>query len=122
MRVAVVGASNVKSKFGNKAVRSYLAHKHEVFPIHPSETRIENLVAYPSVGAVQGFIDRVLLYVPGALGAKIVDELDPKRIGEVIVNPGAEHPDIDKSLRSRGIRVRHVCAIVDIGDSPARYP
>ena len=43
MKIAVIGASNNREKFGNKCVRAYLMKGHEVFPVNPKEEKIEGL-------------------------------------------------------------------------------
>ena len=58
--VAVVGASSDRRKFGNKAVRAYLAAGYEVFPVHPTETSVEGQTVYRSVKDVPGeTLDRI---------------------------------------------------------------
>ena len=47
--VAVVGASNDRRKFGNRAVRAYQEQGYTVVPINPHERELEGLMAYPSV-------------------------------------------------------------------------
>ena len=41
MRIAIIGASADRDKYGNKAVRAYLRLGHEVMPVHPSARVIE---------------------------------------------------------------------------------
>ena len=55
--VAVVGASNDRNKFGNKALRAYQAEGHTVIPINPNESVVEGLKTYGSVLDVPGPID-----------------------------------------------------------------
>ena len=38
--VAVIGASNNREKFGNRAVRAYQAQGYTVFPIHPTASQV----------------------------------------------------------------------------------
>ena len=40
---AVVGASTVREKYGNKVLRAYLQHGLEIFPVHPKEREIEGV-------------------------------------------------------------------------------
>ena len=122
MRVAIIGASNNRKKFGNKAVRSYLEQGHEVVPINPSEPIIEGLHTYPRIADVPGVIDRALLYVPPAVGVGILPELAAKRVKEVYVNPGAESEELFERASQLGLNTVFACAIVDIGDTPARHP
>jgi len=44
--VAVIGASNDRSKFGNKAVRAFQQTGHKVFPVHPAQMQVEGF-PYP---------------------------------------------------------------------------
>lgn len=121
MKVAIIGASSDRSKYGNKAVRSYLSKGHDVYPVNPNEPQIEELKAYTSIQDIPENLDRVLLYVPPQIGIKVLDDIAQKGAGEVFVNPGAGSPE----LLARGAELRlnlvQACAIVAIGDSPARY-
>ncbi|MCA8989166.1 MAG: CoA-binding protein, partial [Planctomycetaceae bacterium] len=40
-RVAVLGASQDRSKYGNKSVRAHLAQGYDVYPINPKSESIE---------------------------------------------------------------------------------
>ena len=61
--VAIVGASNDRSKFGNKALRAYLKRGFAVYPVSNREKTVEGLEAYPSVADIPGDIDRVSVYL-----------------------------------------------------------
>src|SRR6267378_3140059 len=50
--VAIIGASNNRTKFGNKAVRAFLRQGYTVFPVNPKETKIEGLPTFRSVREV----------------------------------------------------------------------
>ncbi|HEX3000105.1 MAG TPA: CoA-binding protein, partial [Armatimonadota bacterium] len=43
MAVAIVGASNNREKYANKAVRAHMERGFTVYPVHPSETQVEGL-------------------------------------------------------------------------------
>lgn len=122
MKVAVIGASGDRAKYGNKAVRSYVAKGHEVYPVNPNEAEVEGLKAYPSVQEIPESIDRVLLYVPPQVGIKVLDDIAEKGTGEVYVNPGAGSPELVARGEELRLNLVEACAIVAIGDSPARYP
>src|SRR5213592_4687067 len=94
MRVAIIGASSNRQKYGNKALRSYQAQGHEVIPINPNEPEVEGLKAYPKVSDVPGEVDRVLLYVPPQIGVKALDDIATKKVAEVYVNPGADSEEL----------------------------
>jgi uncharacterized protein len=121
MRVAIVGASSNRSKYGNKAVRSYVSQGHEVIPINPNEPEVEGLKTYAKVSDVPGELDRVLLYVPASVGVKVLDDIAAKGVPETYVNPGADSDELFKRADELGVKWVFACAIVEIGDSPARY-
>ena len=45
-RIAVVGASNDPSKYGNIIVKNLMAHGYDVVPVNPKEATIAGLPAY----------------------------------------------------------------------------
>lgn len=119
--VAVVGASSNRAKYGNKAVRAYLADGWTVFPVNPNETQVEGLKCYPSVLDVPESLDRVTLYVPPEIGLRLLDEITQKGCGELYVNPGAESPELLEKAQALGLQPILACSILAIGESPGDY-
>lgn len=119
--VAVVGASNDRSKFGNKAVRAYHAEGYRVVPINPNETAVEGLPAFGSVLDVPGDVDIASVYVQPDVGLRLLDEFAAKRIGEIWFNPGAESDAIMAAARRRGLNAIFACSIVGIGRRPSQF-
>lgn len=119
--VAIVGASNDRSKFGNKSVRAYLKRKWTVYPVHPKEKEIEGLPAYPSLALVPRPVDRVSLYVPPAVGLTLVEAIAALAPKELYLNPGASSPELVAKARALGLTPLEACAIVAIGESPDSY-
>ncbi len=122
MRVAVIGASKDRSKFGNKAVRAYLSEGHTVFPVNPREREIEGLRCYGSVLEIPGDIDIALLYVPPSAGLKVLGEIAKRGIKKVYFNPGTESPELEKKARELGLEPIFGCAIRAVGLSPSNFP
>ena len=116
--VAVIGASNNREKFGNKAVRAFRDEGHTVIPINPHEREIEGLRSYASVLDVPGPIDMATFYVPPEIGERVIDEVAKKQIPEVWLNPGAESDALLARARALSIRPIIACSIVAIGRNP----
>ena len=118
--VAVIGASNNRSKFGNRAVRAYMEQGYTVVPINPHETEVEGLKVYASVLDVPGPIDMASVYVPPEVGERVIAEIAQKGIAEVWLNPGAESDEL--IARARALRIQPIvaCSIVAIGENPYR--
>jgi len=121
MRVAIIGASSNRQKFGNKAVRSYASQGHEVFPVNPNEAEVEGHKTYASARDIPGGAESALLYVPPRVGIDVLDDLAAAGIRDVYVNPGAGSPELMEKGEQLGLNMISACAILAIGDSPARY-
>lgn len=119
--VAIVGASNDRSKFGNKALRAFQAEGYTVIPINPHEAHVEGMKAYASVLDVPGPIDMATVYVQPEVGMSLLTEFERKQIPEIWVNPGAESDELMAEARRRGLNVIFACSIVGIGRSPAQF-
>jgi predicted CoA-binding protein len=116
--VAVIGASNNRQKFGNRAVRAFLEQGYTVIPINPHETEVEGLKAYASVLDVPGRIDMASLYVPPEVGEALIAEVAQKQIPEVWLNPGAESDKLIARARALSLKPIVACSIVAIGRNP----
>ncbi|MCC6907901.1 MAG: CoA-binding protein [Phycisphaerales bacterium] len=119
MRIMIIGASNERHKFGNKAVRAHLRQKHTVLPVNPNEEQVEGQRAWPTVKDVPGPIDRALFYVPARIGLQVIDALAERGdVSEVWLNPGAESEELIARARELGFDPIMACAIIDIGERP----
>jgi predicted CoA-binding protein len=116
--VAIIGASNVREKFGNKAVRAYLRQGWTVYPVNPTEREIEGLPVYASVTDIPADVDRVSLYLPPQVGLGVLDGIKQKGVKELFVNPGAESEELMARAEALGLDPIWACSIVDIGERP----
>ena len=116
--VAVIGASNVREKFGNKAVRAYLRQGWTVYPVNPHEREVEGLKAYPSITDIPGPVDRATLYLPPQIGLGVLDSIKAKGVEELYVNPGAESDELLARAEAMGLNTIWACSIVEIGERP----
>jgi len=121
-RIAIVGASTNREKFGNKSVRAYQRAGWEVFPVHPSADSIEGLKVYASLDEVPGELDRISVYLPPAITHGLLGEFATKGAGDIWFNPGASNPGVSAAARDAGLPVVDGCSIVDIGLSPSQFP
>lgn len=119
--VAVIGASSNRAKFGNKALRAFERQGYTVLAINPNEAEVEGHTTFASVLDVPQTIDMATIYVPGAVGVKVMDELLQKGVPEVWLNPGADEDQVVARARELGLNTIQACSIIGIGDSPSRY-
>ena len=119
--VAIVGASNDRHKFGNKALRAFQAEGYHVVPINPNESEVEGLKTYASVLDVPEPIDMATVYVQPDVTLRLLDEFARKGIAEIWVNPGAEDDAVMAEARRRKMNVIFACSIIGIGRNPSHY-
>jgi predicted CoA-binding protein len=119
LSIAIIGASNLRDKFGNKAVRAYLQQGYTVYPVNPKESRIEDLPAFRSVLDIPGPVDLASFYVPPAVGMKVIEEIAKKGVRDVYLNPGSESPELIEKARSLGIEPIVACSILAVGVQPS---
>jgi predicted CoA-binding protein len=116
--VAVIGASNDRRKFGNRAVRAYQQQGHTVVPINPHETEVEGLKAYASILDVPGTVDMASFYVQPEIGEQLIADVAAKGVREVWLNPGADSDEVIARAKALGIQPIVACSIVAIGQNP----
>jgi predicted CoA-binding protein len=118
--VAILGASPDRSKFGNKAVRAFVARGFTVYPVNPKAPEIEGLTAYPSLAAIPAEVklDRISVYLPPAVGLKVLPEIVARGCDELWLNPGSESDQLVAAAEKAGMNVIQACSIVAVGMSP----
>ena len=117
--VAVIGASNDRAKFGNKAVRAFRQQGYTVFPVNPKESEIEGLSAYQSIRDVPVRPQMVSAYLPPPALLKILPDIAARGCDELWLNPGTESDRVLAEAERLGLNVIQACSIVGVGMSPA---
>jgi hypothetical protein len=121
MNVAVIGASNDRRKFGNKALRAYANRGHDVYPVNSHEAFIEGRPAYRSLLDVPVDLDVVLVYLPPHKTLGVLDDIARKGTRELYLNPGSEDAVVVERARELGLDPILACSIIAIGESPGNY-
>ena len=116
--MAVIGASNDRTKYGNKALRAYSLSGFKVYPVNPKEETIEGLKSYKSILDIPEEVDRATLYVPPEVGSKVIEEIAKKGVKELYVNPGAESDELVVKARKLGLDPILACSILAVGLDP----
>lgn len=114
-RVAIIGASTNREKYGNRAVRAYQAEGYEVYPVHPSAESIEGLKAYPSVRELPVRPDRVSVYLRPEVVLGLLPEIVERGCDELWLNPGAESEAVVAEAERLGLTVIQACSISALG-------
>jgi predicted CoA-binding protein len=116
--VAIIGASNDRSKFGNKAVRAFRLQGYTVYPVNPKEAEIEGLPAFRNILEVPVRPQMISVYLPPPVLLRVLPDIAAKGCDELWVNPGAESDEVLAEAERLGLNVIQACSIVGVGESP----
>ncbi|MDB6025287.1 MAG: hypothetical protein JWM68_1510 [Verrucomicrobiales bacterium] len=118
--VAVIGASNDRSKFGNKAVRAFAQTGYQVFPVHPALTEVEGLTCYKSILDLPSKPNLVSVYLGPARLVQILPDIAAKGCDELWLNPGTESEEVFAKAKELGLKTVPLCSIIAVGLSPSQ--
>lgn len=117
--IAIIGASNDRNKFGNKAVRAFALQGYQVFPVNPREACVEGWPTFPVIAAVPVRPQLISVYLPPPVLLKVLPDIAAKGCDELWLNPGTESEEVLAAAARLGLNVIQACSIVGVGISPA---
>ncbi len=88
--VALVGASSTPGKIGNSILDSLVNYnfKGKVYPINPNADKIFGQKCYPTVAAVPGNVDLVVISVDLSITAPVLEDCAKKGVHSVVIVSG----------------------------------
>ena len=88
--VALVGASATPGKIGNSILDSLVNYdfKGKVYPINPKADKIFGKKCYPSVAAIPGTVDLVVISVDLSVTAPVLEDCAKKGVHSVVIVSG----------------------------------
>lgn len=116
--VAVIGASNHREKWGNKAVRAFLQQGYTVYPVNPNEPEIEGLKAFATIKDIPVRLNKITVYIPPQRLVKILPDIAARGCDELFLNPGAESEEVLAECERLGLSAIQACSIIAVGVSP----
>jgi hypothetical protein len=119
--IAILGASNDRAKFGNKAVRAFLQQGYEVFPVNPREETVEGLRAFKSIAEVPVRPQKISVYLPPPVLLKLLPDIAARGCDEFWLNPGTESEAVLAEAERLGLNVIQACSIVGVGATPSEF-
>jgi hypothetical protein len=102
-KIAVVGVSRKKTKFGNAIYKELKQKGYNVFPINPHMNTFEGDVCYPDLLSLPEKIDAVIINVPPAQTEKVVREAKQAGINKVWLQQGSQSDEAVKFCEENGI-------------------
>src|SRR3954468_9863262 len=116
--VAIIGASNNRHKFGNKAVRAFQQQGYTVYPVNPHESEVEGLAAFKTIGDVPVRPQMISVYVPPRVLLDLLPDIADRGCDELWLNPGTESDEVLLEAERLNLNVIQACSIVGVGISP----
>ncbi|QEM69697.1 CoA-binding protein [Geobacter sp. FeAm09] len=101
----VVGASQNRSKYGNKVLRCYLQHGYGAIPVNPNEQEIEGVACVAAIGDLPPEVKSISMITPPEVTARLVPLALEQGIENIWMQPGAEHPEAVALCRQRQVNV-----------------
>ena len=116
-RFAVAGASPDRAKYGNKCLRCYVQHGRKVVAIHPRETEVEGVAAYPRLADVPTTPQALSIITPPPVTESLVEEAAAAGLKHVWMQPGAESELAVRRAEELGLNViaGGPCLLVALG-------
>ena len=99
VRIALVGASNNRQKFGNRIYRDLRSKGYHVIPVNPKDRQIEGDRAYASIGIMEELPDIVNFVVPPPVAMKVAQEAVELGIEHLWFQPGSESDELETWLK-----------------------
>ena len=98
--IALIGASNDRSKYGNKIYRDLRNKGYNVTPINPKEEKIEGDKAYSSIKEMKKLPDIANFVVPPPVAMKIAQNITNLGIKHLWFQPGSESKELEDWLKN----------------------
>ena len=113
-KIAVVGASDNKNKWGWKIYKKLKSSDFNVYPINPNHKKIDNSICYPDLKSLQEKPDIVIIVVPSKIAVQIIKECKNLGIDKVWMQPGSESEKAINICKKNHIKlIYNNCFIVD---------
>ena len=98
--IALIGASNDRSKYGNKIYRDLRNKGYNVTPINPKEEKIEGDRAYSSIEEMKELPDIANFVVPPPVAIRIAQNITNLGIKHLWFQPGSESKELENWLKN----------------------
>lgn len=95
-KIAVVGVSRKKTKFGNAIYRELKQKGYTVFPVNPNMQTFEGDACYTDLLSLPEKVDAVIINVPPVQTEKVVKEVKQAGITRVWLQQGAQSDEAVK--------------------------
>jgi uncharacterized protein len=93
-KLALVGFSRAKGKFGNTLYEELTKRGYELYPLHKTEKEINGVMCYPDLASVKDKIEGVLINTSPKNVIPILEEAAALNIKNIWLQSGAESKEV----------------------------
>ena len=99
-KVALVGASGNKSKFGYKILKDLMHKNFEMYPVSPNYEELEGLKVFKDVSELPKDTDLIVFVVPAKIGIEVAKKAYENGHRNLWFQPGAESKELETYIKS----------------------
>lgn len=111
MDVVILGASPKPDRYANRAQRKLLAQGHGVIPVNPAIAEVDGVPTVP-LEELSPVPQTITVYLGRDRMLPLVAEIAALAPRRVILNPGADDPEVVKALQDEGVPVQLDCTLI----------
>ncbi len=112
-KLAIVGVSRNKKKFGNYICKELSKKGYQIFPVHPSLEKVDGVECYESFEKLPEDVDSLILNIPPYKAKEAVKEVAQQGIKRVWLQQGSSSDEVLKACTDNGIEyVDNECIIM----------
>ena len=102
---AVAGASQDRSKYGNKVFRAIVASGRTVYPLNPTATEVEGDPAFASIANLPVVPESLSIVTPPHVTRQVIQQAIVAGVKNIWMQPGAEDSKGSQAARDAGLNV-----------------
>lgn len=102
---AVAGASQDRSKYGNKVFRALVASGRSVYPLNPKATDVEGATAFASISELSVVPESLSIVTPPQVTRLVIQQAIAAGVKNIWMQPGAEDDRASQAAREAGLNV-----------------
>ena len=102
---AVAGASQDRSKYGNKVFRAIVASGRTAYPLNPTAPEVEGHPAFSSIADLPVVPESLSIVTPPHVTRQLIQQAIAAGVKNIWMQPGAEDSKGSQAARDAGINV-----------------
>lgn len=102
---AVAGASQDRSKYGNKVFLAIVASGRTVYPLNPTAAEVEGHIAFASIADLPVVPESLSIVTPPHITRQVIQQAIAAGVKNIWMQPGAEDHQASQDAREAGLNV-----------------